>query len=447
VGFFLFILVNATLFLRPGDVLPDLHGWHIYEFLILACLAVSFPRVLDQFQQRALENRPITLCVLGLLVAVVLSHLTQLDLERAGESGQEFAKVVIYYLLLVSLIDTPARLRQFLLWLTGFIVVLTLVAVLRYHGVVEISPPILSAKATEKDIENFKKAFVEDRIVNPLTGEETVINRLRGTGVFQDPNDLCLIVVAGILLSLCWFSDPRLGSMRVLWTASIVLLGYALFLTQSRGGFLCLSAGLLALLCASFGWRRSVPLGLGLLAALLVVFAGRMTSISAGEGTGQSRIQIWSDGLVAFQQAPFFGNGMDKYGERAAHNSFINCFTELGLLGGILFVGMFYLALWTLYRYNQARAGIYLPDQRRLAPFLLALVAGYGVGLLALSQSYTVPTYLILGLATVYAGVTVVYPPLPSLRLDSRLVQRLAVVGIGFLAASYLFVRVFMVRA
>ena len=48
-GYFLFVLVTATLFVRPAEIFPAVYAWPIYEYLILACLAVSLPGVLKQF--------------------------------------------------------------------------------------------------------------------------------------------------------------------------------------------------------------------------------------------------------------------------------------------------------------------------------------------------------------------------------------------------------------
>ena len=67
-------------------------GWNIYEFLILACLAVSFPAVLEQFTAKSLEERPVTVCVLGLFLAVLLSELAQLDFARLVDSGVFFPR-------------------------------------------------------------------------------------------------------------------------------------------------------------------------------------------------------------------------------------------------------------------------------------------------------------------------------------------------------------------
>src|SRR4051812_17260824 len=75
-GFALFVLVNATLFVRPTELLEGLDGWPIYNVLILGCFAVSWPAVLQQLAPGSLAGRPITVCVFGLLAAVVVSHLS-----------------------------------------------------------------------------------------------------------------------------------------------------------------------------------------------------------------------------------------------------------------------------------------------------------------------------------------------------------------------------------
>src|SRR5690349_15113841 len=108
-GYVLFILVNAALFIRPGEVVPDLEQWPIYQYLILACLVVSCREVLGQLSWEALSRQPITFCVVGLWGAVVLSNLTRLNLYEVRESGFAFGKVVAYYLLLVGLVDSPGR--------------------------------------------------------------------------------------------------------------------------------------------------------------------------------------------------------------------------------------------------------------------------------------------------------------------------------------------------
>jgi O-antigen ligase len=432
-GFLLFLLVNAALFLRPGEIVPALQAVPVYNYLILACLVVSFPWVLEQLSPRALSARPITVCVLALLPAVFLSHAANLDVDKAGDSSFDFLKVVIYYLLFLANVNTPGRLRLFLLAVTVFAAGYAAVTVLNYHGLIDLS--VL--------------APVKEKLADKATGLEEEVARLRGTSSnYGDPNDLCLVLNLGLLLSLCWIADRKLSVLRFAWVAPLVLFGYGLFLTQSRGGFLALLVGLAILFHARYGLRKSLRLGLVCLPLLFLVYAGRMTTISTGEATGQQRIQIWSDAFYYLREAPLFGIGMDEFSKRGAfvaHNSYLHAYAELGLFGGTLFLGAFYLALLSLRRMEPGVGAPAAPEVVRLQPYLLAVAVSYATAVLFLSQAYGVLTYLILGLAPVYQRVRLGDAPVPLTfaRLDTRLVRRLAFVSIGFLAALYVFVRIF----
>ena len=429
-GFGPFIVVNVTLFIRPGEVVPELIGWPIFLVLILLCLAVSLPQVLRQLSGRSLRERPITVCVLGLLAAVVLSHLTNLSFAGAAEWGFEFFKVVVYYLLLVGLVDTPIRIRRFLLWLALLTTALTLLAVLQFHGLITLP--------------NLKP--LKDFMYDPVTGRDIAIRRLQSTGIFHDPNDLCVMLVAGVLLSMYWLGERRAGPRRYLWLGPLLLCGYALALTQSRSGFLALLAGVLAYLYSRFGRERTILLAAAVVPALFLVFAGRQTNLSTGVNTGQTRIQLWSDGLMLFRQQPLFGVGVDNYNRdigHVAHNSFLHAFTEMGLLGGVLFLGAFFVVLASLFRLGRGRT-IVDPELRRLHPFLLAITAAYAGGMLFLTLCYIMPTYTVLGLGTVYLRAAATEPPMPRLRFDGRLLKRMLTASAVFLVILYIFVRVFI---
>lgn len=431
VGFGLLLVVTATLFVRPAELVPDLVGWPIYQTLIITCLAVSFAGVLRQLNGRSLSAHPVTACVLGLLAAVALSQLAHARLEEAAQSAWEFFKVVVYYLLLVGLLSSAGRLRGFLFFFAVSVSVLTAVAVLQFHGAINI--PNLTA--------------LSDRATDAATGLTVLIPRLRSTGLFGDPNDLCLIIVAGLPVSLYWLTDRRLGPARYLWAGPTALLGHALFLTQSRGGFLAFLIGLLVFLWTRYGWKRAALLAAVALPAALALFAGRQTDLSAKEDTGLQRVQLWSDALTALREYPLFGAGYDKFKDEAglvAHNSYLHCYAELGVLGGTLFVGAFALALASLARLGAKGLRVLDPELHRLRPYLFATAAGYAAGILSLSNSYTVPTYLMLGLTVAYADLARTAPALAPARLDGRLVARLALGSLAFLGVAYLFVRVFV---
>jgi O-antigen ligase len=434
-GYGLFILLNAALFVRPAEIVPSLEGWQIYEVLILACLAVAFPSVLEQLRARSLVSQAITACVLGVAAAAVLSHLTHLAFGAALQAGAEAGKQLVYYFLLVGVVNTPERLRSFLAWLVGLIVVLTVLSLLQYHKVIDV--PALSSTAEGQGQ------------VDEETGEQVVLDRMCGAGIFQNPNDLSRILVAGLTVCLAGLVDGG-RRVRVLVLPLLGLFGYALFLTYSRGGFLSLLAGVLVFCVARFGKWKTAGLALVLLPVLFLLFEGRQTDITVSGGTGQDRVQLWSEGLAAFRENPVFGIGMNEYfgltGGLAAHNSFVQCYTELGFVGGACFVGAFALAFWAPYRLGSARLPTPDPGLTLVRPCVLALIGAYIVGMLSSTRSYSVPTYLLLGLSAAYCRLASAHLPEPFVRLNGRLVARLAGLGVVVLIAIHAFVRVSIMR-
>ena len=221
-------------------------------------------------------------------------------------------------------------------------------------------------------------------------------------------------------------------------------------LTQSRGALLALVAGLSVLLVARFGWRIAVLLGVLVVPALFWFLTGRQTDLSTGEGTAQERIQVWSDALMAWRYAPLFGVGREAFGQvegHVAHNSYLETFVALGVFGGTLFLGAFYLAVAQLGRLGDRRKHAPLdPEMARLHPYVFGVVAAWAAGMMSLTLCYMIPTYTVLALATAYSRTAPVHPALPAPRFDLRLLGRLLAVAAAGGAVLYLFVRLFVVR-
>src|SRR5437016_12623044 len=112
--FFLFLIANALLFIRPSEFIAELNAVELYRYAIILCLAVSFPLILAQLSQRYPGVPPVVTCVLCMVPSVFLSGLFHGDFELIGETVVEFAKVVVYFLLLLVLVTDLAKLRQFL---------------------------------------------------------------------------------------------------------------------------------------------------------------------------------------------------------------------------------------------------------------------------------------------------------------------------------------------
>lgn len=422
--FILFIVVTTILFVRPMDFVPGLEAVPLYYIAITACLLVSWHKIIPRLSSPLHGVHPIPVFAVGMLLVSMLSNLAHGNIERLLEFTPEFGKVLIYLALLIGVVDTSARLRTFLACLVFIDLIPTVLSLLHYHGLVHIP-------AYEP---------VEDG-----TGTASTVLRLRGSGSFADPNDISELLSQGMVFALCFVVDPSSRMVRYLCLGAMPLFGYALFLTHSRGGFLGFVANSAVLFLARFRARRAILLAGLLLLPLLIAFGGRQTSFSTSEGTGQQRIQIWAEGFALMKSSPIWGIGTGEFVEQVkhvAHNSFVHTYTELGFLGGTLYFGMYYYALATLRRLGSRETWIPDSDVARLRPYIMASLFGYAVSELTLTHCYALPTYVLFGIATAWIGLTDPDPSLEPPQLSGRLMVRVVVRSVIFLAAIAAFAEI-----
>ena len=430
-GFFLFILLNAVLFIRPAEIVPALMDLPIYEALIVLCLVASLPDLIRMLTRERWTKMPILVGVLGLWGSIVLSLVFTSRVSEARVEATLFLKVVLYYVLLITNVSAKERLNRFVASLAVFTFVMTSLSLLQYHEWVNI-PALASYRERQDDV------------IDPQTGEPTYLLRLVGAGIFNDPNDLCLILCLGAFFCAYLARERGGGLRRYAWLVPVPLFGYALSLTHSRGGFLAMLAGLLTMFANRYGVRKTAVMSALVLPVLFFVFAGRQTSISTSEGTGQHRIQLWSEGLSMLSgKALAFGIGKGMVVEElgyVSHNSYVQSYVELGLVGGTIFLGMFAYSIRAL-TYVRSSCPDLDADLRRFQPYLLAVVVSFAVGYMSLSRGYSLTTYLVFGLVTSFMRVSDPRPEPPWLKLGPALVAQLASVSLVFVAAIYLFIR------
>jgi O-antigen ligase len=435
--FGLFLLLTGVIFVRPSEILQPLSVVPIYQCIIILCILTSLKPLGRLLRWSSLRQRPETICVIGLLFTVVLSHLRHRNIWGARMNGLDFAKVLTYYLLLLTIITTAARLRLFLKACVVFIFLIASLALLQYHGLINL--PALAAMA-------------EHEGVNALTGQANITIRLMATGIFNDPNDFSLILNFATMAAL-YFMIQRKGIGRLGWAGVIGVLLYAFALTRSRGGFLALAAASLVLLVSWLGWKRGSLIALIVLPAMLIAFGGRQTNIDVGDAndTAQGRIHLWRDSFALMHQAPFLGIGVGQLAEEngfVAHNSYVHAYAEMGLLGGMLFLNALCLPLAALRKYSRkvpaGQGNLDVPQLRRLTPFILAMTFGYAAGLFSLSRCYELSTFLMLGVAGAFISLASQGAPSVHPIFSAALVKRMMLVGLGGIVGLELFVRLFV---
>ncbi len=442
------------LFMRPQEVMPALGDLQLYLPCILGAMVFGIQDLYNQLRWRTMMQQPVNLCAVGMLVAIFTSRLFTANFDELDVVLTNMAKVILYYLVLVSVMTTPQRFRYFLMTTAIFATVMVAFSVVDYRAFVKEwqgNPEFLVVLDQERGLDPSERKIlrhIPDRDGVDAYGEEIWFFRLCGLGVFHDPNDISLLIVATSVISVYFLTDPKLVGVRYLWLIPLCINAVAMVYTYSRGGLLAAGVGGMAWLVTKYGQRVAIAIGImGAIAAPLLL--GRAGNIDVSSGTGQQRIQLWAEGLSAIQGSKFFfGIGEGVYptlGEHVAHNSFVHSFVELGFFGGTLFMGCFFLPAFTIYLIRVNKFEIHDSDLRRFLPYLAAILAEWCMGMYSLSRCYVPPTYMVAGLAASYINLIGFYRPNPKplLRLSPRVMKPWLAGSVGLLMVTYVFVRLF----
>jgi hypothetical protein len=454
-AYILFLMANAALFLRPAEIFASLGDVQLYLYLITAAMLCSWRQIQNQLTLRTLVQQPVNLCVVLVTLAVGLSHLSTGYLGGALNGLNTMVKVMLYYMTLVSVINSPQRLRGFLTTTAIAATVMISLSINDYYKFVDEwsgrdDLELVREEETalfETDAPRRLRHVVDRGEINE-SGQQEWVFRITGLGMFHDPNDFALVLTLTSILSVYFLTDTTRAGVRYFWILPIILSAWGLILTHSRGGLLGGGVAMMVWLCTRYGGK--VALSIGLMGALAVpVVLGRQGNMDVSGGTGQQRIQLWADGLNQMKTAKaLFGIGEGRYYEVAglvAHNSFVHAYVELGFFGGTFFFGCFFLPAWAIFLMKRHGFRIEDPELSRFMPFMAAILGGWCMGMCSLSRCYVPPTYMIAGTAASFLNLVGYYRsrPNPILVFTPQLGRQLAMCSFGFLMCCFVFVRIF----
>lgn len=240
------------------------------------------------------------------------------------------------------------------------------------------------------------------------TASGPTVPRLRALGLLNDPNDLAQTLVAALpLVALAWRRGRPFGNLLFVWLPAGVML-WAIVLTRSRGGLVALAA----LLWFTFALRTG-PRWAGLLrwsgVAGLLVLLTLFFRLGGADASAMGRLEAWSEGLQMLKSSPVWGVGFGQFSDLhvlVAHNSFVHCYAELGLVGYFAWLGAIVATYWYLERIGRTEVeSDGSPDLVRWARALGLSLTGFLAGALFLSRTYSVSLFLLVGLGTALAGV------------------------------------------
>lgn len=232
---------------------------------------------------------------------------------------------------------------------------------------------------------------------------EVFLYRIRALGFFADPNDLAqALLVSMPIIGLAWKKWRFIRNFFLVLVPFGIIL-YGIYLTRSRGAIVGLAV--LALLMLQRRTGKLVALvmtGALVLGIIALDFTGGR-GFSTGESSASARIDAWYAGIEMLRSSPILGVGygqFTEYHERTAHNSFVLCFAELGLVGYFLWMAVLIITVRDLAPIARKNAP-YDEDVRRWAGAIQLSLYVFLATAWFLSRTYVVTLYLLIAMAIV----------------------------------------------
>ncbi len=392
-------LVGALLALCCLLLLPNANYWNIRLplYLVLAIWTILRPRValyllpiaipwgsLDSLNLGGLNLDGADILV-GLLLASWLmgfalrrfvmpgdTHVGSLDREKFNLP--RYLAIAMALLLLAMLISMPtafnlsSSIKELSKWLEALVVLLLGAQYIRTRRQLWTLVTIIILAAISQAFLGYAQAFLN-------LGPAAFIRDagLRVYGTFGQPNPYAGYINMGLCITIVLALLARGWAIQCLTACATGLLALALYLSQSRGGEIAITAALFLIVLV--GLPQLHPLlklgGIGALGVIAAYLAGLLpdslltpilrtlglTSISLTLPSKQDfstaeRLAHWIAGIRMFQDHPFTGVGIGNYPDAYphyfitifvnplghAHNYYINIAAEAGIFGLVTFL-------------------------------------------------------------------------------------------------------------
>jgi O-antigen ligase len=320
-GFALTILYIIVTIISPEQFGKEWASYHALTYLAGITVLASLPTLAAYKYWRSSVQ---TFLLLGLVGAIALSEVANGWLGGVLESLRAFLPSAAVFFFIVVNVTTIRRLKLVTLAAVASCLVVTVEALCGYYAGFHGEMFVLQTNIFSP----------QDEVIGQLT-------RIRGAGFLSDPNDLAQILLIALPLVFIAWRRGRVVANFFVVLVPVALLLWTTYLTHSRGGLIALAAVALVLARKKLGTPASMALaGIFLFGMLALDFTGGR-GISAADGA--DRLEAWASGLEMFKSAPFFGigfNGFTDLYEITAHNSFVLCLAELGILGSTLWMAL-----------------------------------------------------------------------------------------------------------
>lgn len=395
-GFRAYLLYVFMVFVRPIEQFaPDLMAYRpilaLWVVTFLASVAGAKSRNWGASQR--LHNG-----LLGSLTfAAFLSVWLNSGFDDAMSAFGVISTPVMLFVLTCLNVDTIARFRMLTLVFLLCVTLLSLQGLLAYFHGVSANELFIPQLSSENAVPPKERPAIPSE---DLSG--TLIWRLRSVGFLNDPNDFAqTIIVVAPWVFMRFSVDAGLFTRLLVAGPWLGMLAYVLSLTHSRGGMLGVAAAVAFFLKDKVGKTMRLLLAGGLVAAFMLglIGGGDGRGLSGKERSASERIDAWNDGITMLKEHPLLGVGYGNFTEhhiRTAHNSFVLCFAELGVVGYFLWMSLIVLSFQALNRIIQCVSPA--DDHARYAVLLRISFVGFMVCAWFLSRTFVPTLFILMGM-------------------------------------------------
>lgn len=397
-----------------------MYGWPMLQGIVFVALLGLFMEINEGTTKST--KTPAVMLAVGLWVATLMSHIAHTYFQGLLNTYLETFKISFFLILLLFVLSDIRRVRTVVIIFVLAAIMMSVHAILQYNTGVGFagSEPLVwwNGKAN------------------------ALITQTLFFGIFADPNDMGQFL--GLAIPFVFAIPRRMNAVSLMMVLAVVwLVSEALLTTHSRGSLVGVMAALSCMLILLmpikwFPYLAAVGLVAGLV--LCAVLGPALLDESA-----RDRIVFWGLANRYFISNPInmlFGGGYNMFNEiiqmdRAAHNAFVCCYSELGLVGYWFWFNLMTLGVIGCWRtrvaFKRPRNGsqAYL---KRLSGLSIAAVVGFSASSYFLSRAYVYPFFLLFGLMNAIPIIATKflpedYPPLLNFRKDVLMTGTIATVG------------------
>jgi putative inorganic carbon (HCO3(-)) transporter len=327
------------------------------------------------------STTPFDLPIIILLVMLPISLWVTIDMRASVAKVNGILLGVIFFYAVINQIATRCDLAWAMFWL---VIVCIAIALAGLIGTDWAQGKIVSA------------TFIYDQLPRFIQGiPRSIAGGFNRNGV-GGTLTLTIPLLAAIASEKLKVKSQKSVHCLLLTGLALALSLITLALTQSRGGILGTTIGLLAVAIwrdRRFAWLIILG-GVGVLALIILGYANSLIDfvlrMDAKSGTLASRMEVWQRGVMMVRDFPLTGIGIGTYNAVAhlmypffisapdeivahAHNNFLEIAVDLGIPGFVAFIGL--LVSWLVHvvrAYRVSNDGI-----------VRAILAGIAFGMLA----------------------------------------------------------------